>query len=298
MPQIHTLSDMPQRGAPKEPDKGNKLGDLSSNRYPPNNKRMQQDLNRSNKDKEKLSKHTYQLIDEVKRLRSELDTLTIQITRKDISLNESKIKALVMKLSSAQKDLSIKESEIDSFRVKLSALNSNLASKNNELEHIKNMLASKNGELVLMKNDLAKKNSDIHSLEARLSSEQIKIGGETDEKNYDNGLAMQSLPKNPDFLRKSQPSEACEPKILSLAKYLVYKSKTEDGQVNETSDTGASLLRETNSSNSMSLLDIAVSNTPETLSTQSLVLQPCELTLEKKNTSIVNDNIATCYVLM
>ncbi|CAG8831141.1 13550_t:CDS:2, partial [Gigaspora rosea] len=31
---------------------------------------MQQDLNRSNKDKEKLTKHTYQLIDEVKRLRS------------------------------------------------------------------------------------------------------------------------------------------------------------------------------------------------------------------------------------
>ena len=53
---------------------------------------MQQDLNRSNKDKEKLTKHTYQLIDEVKRLRSELDTLISQIIRKDISLNESKIK--------------------------------------------------------------------------------------------------------------------------------------------------------------------------------------------------------------
>ncbi|CAG8802819.1 46032_t:CDS:2 [Gigaspora margarita] len=90
MSQIHTLSDI---------GKGNKLGDLPSNRYPPsrtelenllnqanqdckiaiecgnrlahkcsildkNNKHMQQDLYRSNKDKEKLSKHIYQLIDE------------------------------------------------------------------------------------------------------------------------------------------------------------------------------------------------------------------------------------------
>ena len=94
MSRIHTLSDMPQRGAPKGPGEGNKLENLLSNRYPPsqtklekllnqanhdreiaikcgnrlaykysildkNNKHMQQDLNRSNKDKEKLTKHTY-----------------------------------------------------------------------------------------------------------------------------------------------------------------------------------------------------------------------------------------------
>ena len=89
----------------------------------------------------------------------------------------------------------MKESEIDYLRVELSALNSNLASKNSELEHMKNMLTLKNGELELIKNDLAEKNSEIRSLETRLkellpcnrlSSEQVKIRGKTDEKNDDN----------------------------------------------------------------------------------------------------------------
>ncbi|CAG8738273.1 6452_t:CDS:2, partial [Cetraspora pellucida] len=101
-----------------------------------NNKHMQQDLNRSNKDKEKLTKHTYQLIDEVKRLRSELNTLTSQITRKDISLNESKIKIknfqskikiLEMKLSSTQN----KSKEILTLRSMKKILE---ASKINEIE--------------------------------------------------------------------------------------------------------------------------------------------------------------------
>ncbi|RHZ78166.1 hypothetical protein Glove_167g111 [Diversispora epigaea] len=42
--------------------------------------------------KEKLSKHAYQLIEEVKQLSSELNSLISQIIHKDISLNESKIK--------------------------------------------------------------------------------------------------------------------------------------------------------------------------------------------------------------
>ena len=202
------------------------------------NKRIQRDLNRSNKDKEKLSKHIYQLINEVKRLHSELDTLTSQITRKDISLNEykdkirtklkemkalqSKIKASETRLSSTQKDSSMKESEIDYLRVELSALNSNLASKNSELERMKNMLTLKNGELELIKNDLAEKNSEIRSLETRLkellpcnrlSSEQVKIRGKTDEKNDDNISVMQSPPKDLDS--------------LSLAKYFVRKPRPE-----------------------------------------------------------------------
>ncbi|CAG8777190.1 6677_t:CDS:2, partial [Cetraspora pellucida] len=57
-----------------------------------NNKHIQRNLKQSNKDKEKLSKHAFQLKDEVKRLRSELNNLTFQITHKDISLKESKIK--------------------------------------------------------------------------------------------------------------------------------------------------------------------------------------------------------------
>ncbi|CAJ0857934.1 11973_t:CDS:1, partial [Entrophospora sp. SA101] len=118
MPRIYTLSDISE---------GNKLGGIPSSRYPPNrielenqlacanrdrkiaiecgnqlvnkcsvldkdNKRIQRDLKQSNKDKEELSKHIYQLIEEVKRLSSELDSLISKITRKDISLNESKIK--------------------------------------------------------------------------------------------------------------------------------------------------------------------------------------------------------------
>lgn len=218
------------------------------------NKRIQRDLNRSNKDKEKLSKHIYQLIDEVKRLHSELDTLTSQITRKDISLNEykdkirtklkemkalqSKIKASETRLSSTQKDSSMKESEIDYLRVELSALSSNLASKNSELERMKNMLTLKNGELELIKSDLAEKNSEIRSLETRLkellpcnrlSSEQVKIGGKTDEKNDDNISVMQSPPKDLDS--------------LSLAKYFVHKPKTENSQVDR--DIQESLTQQT-----------------------------------------------------
>ncbi|CAG8816595.1 8309_t:CDS:2, partial [Gigaspora rosea] len=115
-------------------------------------------------------------------------------------------------------DSSMKESEIDYLRVELSALNSNLASKNSELERMKNMLTLKNGELELIKNDLAEKNSEIRSLETRLkellpcnrlSSEQVKIGGKTDEKNDDNISVMQSPPKDLDS--------------LSLAKYFVHR---------------------------------------------------------------------------
>ncbi|CAG8835791.1 30987_t:CDS:1, partial [Gigaspora margarita] len=99
MPRIHTLSDIGE---------GKKLGDIPFNQYLPSrielenqlacanrdreiaiecgnrlsnkcsilnkdNKRIQYDLKQSNKDKEKLSKHAYQLIEEVKRLSSELD---------------------------------------------------------------------------------------------------------------------------------------------------------------------------------------------------------------------------------
>ncbi|CAG8728933.1 10349_t:CDS:2, partial [Gigaspora margarita] len=224
--------------------KGNKLGDLLSNRYPPswtklenllnqanydreiaiecgnrlahkcfildkNNKHMQQDLNRSNKDKKKLSKHIYQLINEVKQLCLKLDTLTSQITCNNISLNKYKdkirtklkeMKALQYKIKN---DLSMKKSEINSLRVELSALKSNLASKNSELEHMKNMLASKN--------------------------KQDKIGGKTDEKNEDNILVIQSPPKDLDS--------------LSLAKYFVYSLGRENSQVDR--DIQESLTQQT-----------------------------------------------------
>ncbi|CAG8782461.1 11929_t:CDS:1, partial [Cetraspora pellucida] len=110
--------------------------------------------------------------------------------------------------------------------IELSALNSNLALKNSKLECMKNMLTLKNSELELIKNDLAEKNSEICSLETRLkelllynrlSSEQVKIRGKTDEKNNDNISVMQSLLKDLNS--------------LSLAKYFVRKPKTENSQV-------------------------------------------------------------------
>jgi len=116
MPRIHTLSDI---------GKGSKLGDIPSSRYPSNrielenqlacanrdreiaiecgnrlsnkcsvldkdNKRMQYYLNRSNKDKEKLFKHSCQLVNEVKRLKVDNTNLTSQITQSQISRDEYK----------------------------------------------------------------------------------------------------------------------------------------------------------------------------------------------------------------
>ncbi|CAJ0841677.1 14212_t:CDS:2 [Entrophospora sp. SA101] len=83
----------------------------------------------------------------------------------------------------------MKESEIDPLRAELSALNSNLVSKNSELVHMENILASKDDKLKQMKDYLALKTSEIHSLESKLSSEPIKIGGEVDEKKIPNSVS-------------------------------------------------------------------------------------------------------------
>ncbi|CAG8808101.1 21869_t:CDS:2, partial [Gigaspora rosea] len=121
------------------------------------------------------------LIDEVKRLRSDIGNETI--------FNPE--------------GLIYERIEIDYLRVELSALNSNLALKNSELERMKNMLTLKNGELELIKNDLAKKNSEIRSLETRLkellpcnrlSSEQVKIGENSQvDRDIQESLTQQTL---------------------------------------------------------------------------------------------------------
>ncbi|RHZ85483.1 hypothetical protein Glove_65g139 [Diversispora epigaea] len=203
MSQIHTLSDIGE---------GKKLGDMPANRYLSSrielenqlvcanhgreiaiecgnrlvnkcsildkvNKRIQHDLKQSNKDKEKLSKHVYQLINEVKRLKVNNTNLTSQITRSQISRDEYKarydiqlkeikshqamIKILEGKLASAQKvafliqeslsktesenlslkskmeDLSKKESEILSFKSKITEVEQELVSTVSELENLK-----------------------------------------------------------------------------------------------------------------------------------------------------------------
>ncbi|CAJ0838899.1 16095_t:CDS:2, partial [Entrophospora sp. SA101] len=121
------------------------------------NKRIQCDLKQSNKDKEELSKHTYQLIEEVKRLSSELDSLIFQITHKDISLNESKIKIkdlqsrikiLETELFSTQnesKEITALQSmkKILEDRLSSTQKDSELESKVNELERLKSEAKSK-----------------------------------------------------------------------------------------------------------------------------------------------------------
>ncbi|CAG8614536.1 813_t:CDS:2, partial [Paraglomus occultum] len=58
-----------------------------------------------------------------------------------------------------------------------------------KMEALKNALASKDDELKQMKDDLALKTSEIHSLESKLLSEPIKIGGEADEKKIPNSIS-------------------------------------------------------------------------------------------------------------
>ncbi|CAG8679121.1 12731_t:CDS:2, partial [Ambispora gerdemannii] len=150
MPQIHTLSDIGE---------GKKLGDIPSNRYShsrmelenqlayKDNKRMQYDLNQSDKDKEKLFKHSYQLINEVKRLKVDNTNLTSQIIRSQISCDEYK----ASKLASAQKgafliqeNSSKKDSEIMSLKAELKHIKNKLASKIDELERLKSNTISTN----------------------------------------------------------------------------------------------------------------------------------------------------------
>ncbi|CAH1759079.1 14510_t:CDS:1, partial [Entrophospora sp. SA101] len=200
-----------------------------------------------------LSNHIYRLIDEVKQLRSKIDTLKSCITDKDLLLGNfkdkirskskemkdflSKIEALKTKLSSTQKSLSIKESEITTLRTELSALNSNLVSKNSELAHMENVLISKDDELKRMKDDLALKTSEIHSLESKLPLESVKIGGETDKKN---------IPNSADIFAVNKP-------IMNISKYLrkdiIYKnSKANMTKMPEVNSERSNLIGDTDSS--------------------------------------------------
>ena len=118
MPQIRTLKDL---------DNGNKLGDTPANYYPSSRteleeqlscakkdrkvaiywgsqfadnydvldreyKRMQDDFDKSKNENEKFSNRVHQLGEEIRQLHLEKNELMLQITRKDISLAESKDK--------------------------------------------------------------------------------------------------------------------------------------------------------------------------------------------------------------
>ncbi|RIB15230.1 hypothetical protein C2G38_2143676 [Gigaspora rosea] len=240
---------------------GNKLGGIPSNRYPPSrtelenqlacanqdreiaiecgnrlankctvldkdNKRIQRDLNRSNKDKEKLSKHTFQLIEEVKRLRVDNTNLTSQITRSRISHNEYKarydlqlkkikslqimIKILEDKLTSAQKDAfsiqkdsSKKDSEIMSIKAELEHIKSELASKIDELEQLKSDTISRS---VITGGD--EENKSNKSLTKYFMHKKIDtiIPAHTDNGNI-------HISKSPKIDNKIQPSSEICPEV-------------------------------------------------------------------------------------
>ncbi|CAG8459572.1 632_t:CDS:2 [Cetraspora pellucida] len=254
------------------------------------NKHIQCDLKQSNNDKEKLSKHTYQLINKVKRLSSELDSLISQITRKDISLNESKIKIkdlqskikiLEMKLSSTQNELKeitalrsmkkILEDKLESAQKDAFSTQKEILKKEFKIISLKSELTNTKNELVNTKNELASKINKIECLGALCSVLQktkdildpvkskthcsaIVKGGE--EKNMQS--EEQSFISNSRDTSESRPegSLLCRPfkgdssSHKSLAKY--FKNKT--------------LPIITNNQNSESLIqDITNNQNPESL---------------------------------
>ncbi|CAG8681546.1 7469_t:CDS:1, partial [Paraglomus brasilianum] len=121
---------------------------------------LQRNLNQTNKDKEELTKYIYQLIVEIKRLNSELDNLSSQIKRSQISNVEyetknitqlrkieslqSMIKILEGKLSSAQKDV-ISIQKYSSKKEARSALlhKSEILSLKSKIAEVEHELASK-----------------------------------------------------------------------------------------------------------------------------------------------------------
>ncbi|RHZ80193.1 hypothetical protein Glove_139g146 [Diversispora epigaea] len=142
---------------------------------------LQRDIKQSNKDKEKLSKHASQLIDEVKRLKVNNTNLTSQITQSQISRDEYKarydiqlkeinslqamIKIFEGKLTSAQKDaFSIQEN-----LSKIESENLSLKSKMVEFKQIEVELEQVKDKLVSAQEDLSKKESEILSFKSKIT---------------------------------------------------------------------------------------------------------------------------------
>ncbi|RHZ82306.1 hypothetical protein Glove_109g113 [Diversispora epigaea] len=165
MSQIHTLSDI---------DKGNKLGNFLSNRYPSSRTELENYLSQANQDyktaidygnqiadynkllldkctiqvksfnqekktwdleKKDLNRKLTQYYNEIDKLQKENTNLISQITEKELSLSKLKSK---LKKNSEKKD-----EEICSLNFKLS-----------ELEHMKNELIEKNDKLEHQKSDI------------------------------------------------------------------------------------------------------------------------------------------------
>jgi transcription-repair coupling factor (superfamily II helicase) len=207
MPQIRTLKDL---------DNGNKLGDTPANYYPSSRtdleeqlscakkdrevaiywgsqfadnydvldrekKRMQDDLDKSKNENEKLSDRVHQLGEEIRQLHLEKNELMLQITRKDISLADAKskfsikseemqafqsktkeeIQALQSRVKELEQDVSLAQddlSEMESLKRKLELENVEVTSKNIGLslakDDLEDSLTEKKDELAQIKDDL------------------------------------------------------------------------------------------------------------------------------------------------
>ncbi|PKY61006.1 hypothetical protein RhiirA4_485418 [Rhizophagus irregularis] len=165
MPQIRTLKDL---------DNGNKLGDTPANYYPPSrtdleeqlscakkdrevaiywgnreNKRIQDDLDKSKNENEKLSDRVHQLGEEIRQLHLDKNKLMLQITRKDISLAD------------AESKFSIKLEEMQAFQSKTKEEIQALQSRVKELEQDASLAQDEISEIVSLKHKLELKNVEL-----------------------------------------------------------------------------------------------------------------------------------------
>ncbi|RIB28927.1 hypothetical protein C2G38_2156772 [Gigaspora rosea] len=161
------------------------------------NKHIQYDLKQSNKDKEKLFKHAFQLIDEVKRLRSKLDNLTSQITCKDISLAEFKAK-----YATKLEKIKLLQNEIKLLKSKLRLSQKNSLKKGSEIESLKSKIVK-----------LTLKISELKCLKSENISEFII---EEDDKKNIQSKEQSSITKFDDISAVSKLNK-------NLSQYFVYR---------------------------------------------------------------------------
>src|SRR6266498_5094008 len=247
MPQIRTLKDL---------DNGNKLGDTPANYYSPSrtdleeqlscakkdrevaiywgsqfadnydvldreNKRMQDDLDKSKNENEKLSDRVHQLGEEIRQLHLDKNELMLQITRKDISLADAEskfsiksemqafqsktkeeIQALQSRVKELEQDASLAQDEISkivSLKCKLELKNVELTTENIGLslakDDLEDLLTEKKDELAQIKDDLVivqkaliEKDSLLQEANDRLAEQISQTSSESEVLGGDKGL--------------------------------------------------------------------------------------------------------------
>src|SRR6266498_1688796 len=276
MPQIRTLKDL---------DNGNKLGDTPANYYSPSrtdleeqlscakkdrevaiywgsqfadnydvldreNKRMQDDLDKSKNENEKLSDRVHQLGEEIRQLHLDKNELMLQITRKDISLADAEskfsiksemqafqsktkeeIQALQSRVKELEQDASLAQDEISkivSLKCKLELKNVELTTENIGLslakDDLEDLLTEKKDELAQIKDDLViaqkaliEKDSLLQEANDRLAEQIPKTSSEPEQilKESHNGVigGVSGLEKG---------NEITSPKITSESPYSLF----------------------------------------------------------------------------